>query len=207
MKNIHQRNSLRASREDRIEFVRAIHYCRAPMSNLDHTSRSVDLPPGCIDLMDVEGIRYWNTLARQSWPAWPADQLAYMEGFLARILQLAGDSSLVCISAHSDRGQVLVRPDPDPTGPALFAECSGAGQAQAVRVLFEEAGISPITGAVGRWRTKCLFVYPLPRDPVAAARFIGEVFRDGYGLSNNALISFRYASKKTVSLTAEGREY
>src|SRR5437588_116481 len=120
-----------------------------PMSaSFPNPTRSVDLPQGCKDLMDVEDIRNWTSLANQSWRAWPSDQLAYMEGFLAGILHEAGRSPLVCISAHSDRGHVMVRPDPDPAGPAVFAHCSGKAQKQAVKAVFEEARISPIEGPV-----------------------------------------------------------
>jgi hypothetical protein len=161
--------------------------------NTAEPTRSVELPPGCKDLIDLDDIRNWTSLADQSWPPRTTDQLAYMEGFLARLLQSCGRSPLVCISAHPDRGHVMVRPDPDPAGPALYPESSGPGQKKAVPAAFEEAGIQPITKPAGHWRKRCPILYPLPGEPAAAARFIGQIFRSAYGLSDLAPISFLYS--------------
>jgi hypothetical protein len=155
--------------------------------------RTAELPPGCKDLIDLDDIRNWTSFANESWPPRPTDQLAYIEGFLAQLLQACGPAALVCISAHPDRGHVMVRPDPDPAGPALYPESSGSGQQTAVPAAFEELGIEPITKPTGRWRKKCPRFYPLPSDPSVAARFIGQVFRTAYGLHDLAPISFLYS--------------
>jgi len=157
---------------------------------IQNPERGVELPLDCKDLIDIDEIRYWTPVAHPDWPPRTTDKLAYIEGYLARLLQTAGESPLVFLSCNQERGQVMVIRDPDPVGPAVFASCNGAAQEQVLRAIFEEAGMLPITGPVGRWKGKCSLIYPLPVDPSMAARFIGEVFRAGYGLGDLASISF-----------------
>jgi hypothetical protein len=154
--------------------------------------RTIELPIGCKDLIDLDDIRNWTSLADQSWPPPTTDQLAYMEGFLSQILEACRPSPFVIMSAHTDRGHVMVLPDRFSAGPALYPESSGPGQKTTVPATFVELGIEP-TQRTGRWGKKCPVLYPLPSDPSAAASFIAQIFRTAYGLNDFAPISFLYS--------------
>jgi len=151
-------------------------------------ARSIELPLGCKDLIDVSEIRNWRPGVRLRFLAPSTDKLAYIGGYLTRLLKSAGTSHVVCISRFQDKGQVTVIRDPDLGRPVLFALWHNVAQQQALRALFDEAGLSPISEPVGRWKGKRSLRYPLPSGPSAAARFICEVLRAGYGLNDLAVI-------------------
>ena len=162
---------------------------------IQQSNRSVELPLGCKDLIDVQDIRDWKSVTRPDWLLLTKDRLAYMEGYLTRLLQQAGKSPLVLISRHQDGGSVLVVRDVDLVVPVVFVSWNGATQEHAVRAVFEQAGISPITEPVGRWKAKHSLKYPLATDHSIAAQFITGVFRMGYGLGDLASISMWYREK------------
>src|SRR5579862_5018088 len=162
---------------------------------IQQSKRSVELPLGCRDLIDIQDIRDWKSVNDPDWLVPAEDKLAYMEGYLTRLLQQAGKCPLVLISRHQDRGNVLVVRDVDLVVPVVFASRNGGTQEQAVRAVFEEAGISEITEPVGRWKAKRSLKYPLAADPSIAAQFIAGVFRMGYGLGDLASISMWYREK------------
>src|SRR2546428_11532429 len=112
---------------------------------IQKSNRSIELPLGCKDLIDVEEIRNWKPAGRSNWSTWKEDQLAYLEGYVTRLLESAGKSTLVGISRHLDWGQVMVIPDADLVASVIFASWNGAAQEQAVRDVFEGAGIPSVT--------------------------------------------------------------
>ena len=58
---------------------------------IQQSKRSIELPLGRKDLIDVEGIRNWKPTVNPDWPPAKTDQLAYMEDCLTRLLQSAGN--------------------------------------------------------------------------------------------------------------------
>ena len=153
------------------------------------SERSIELPLGCKDLMDVEGVHHWKAACRPDWFTSPKeDRLAYIEGYLARQLELAGKSALVAVSRHLDRGHVFIHADDDLSANVVFAKWNSAEQEQMLRGVFDEAGIPAVADPVGRWKAKKSLKYLLPTDSCVAVRLIGEVFRNGYGLTEHSLI-------------------
>ena len=148
-------------------------------------SRSVELPLGCKDLMDVEAIRNWKSVGGLELP-WreTTDQLAYIEGQLAEFLQSAAKPKLVSVSRHWHYGQVMVTSDPDLSASTILAHWCNAAEQETIRKVFEEACMSPITGPVGKWKSKKALKYQLPAQNPHGARLIGELFRSGYGLGD-----------------------
>src|SRR5438552_1007007 len=117
-----------------------------PMSEfIQKPKRSVELPLGCKDLLDLEEIRNWAPVIRPNWGQEATDKLAYMEGYLSRIMGSSGKFMLVSISRNLDQGWVTVVPDADLAGSVVLAWWNGSAQQQAVRVAFEEAGLAPVT--------------------------------------------------------------
>lgn len=159
--------------------------------------RSVELPLGCKDLMDIEAIRNWKPVGDRDWP-WrvATDRLAYIEGQLAELLHSAGKSKLVSISRYQDHGQVMVIPDADLGASVIIASWRGASEGQTICQVFEDAGISPITGPLGRWKTKDHLKYTLPVEAADGARLIRELFRVGYGLGDMAVINLSHHERK-----------
>ena len=159
--------------------------------------RSVELPLGCKDLMDVEAIRNWQTVGNRDWP-WPVatDRLAYIEGQLAQLLQSAGNSKLVYVSHYQNQGHVMVISDYDLKASVMVAAWRGASEEQNIRKVFEEAGIPLITGPAGPWKTKDALKYTLPVNAEQEARLVCEVFRTGFGLGDLALIDLSRHERK-----------
>jgi len=167
------------------------------MSNFPQMpKRSVELPLGCKDILDVEEVRQWKPVFHQDWPGLTSDRLAYIEGQLVQRLQAAGKSKLVGIACSQDRGQIIVTSNADLAAPIIFASWHSAAEEQALRGVFEEAGISPATGPLGRWKAKDLLKYALPVEASRVARLVGEVFRAGYGLGDLSLINLWYHERK-----------
>jgi len=162
---------------------------------IQRSERSLELPLGYKDLFDLQEVRNWRPYARPRWLRPSTDRLAYIEGYLTRLLESAGKSQVVCISRFQGAGQVTVIRDPDVEGRVLFALWHNVAQEQALLTLFEEVSLSPISEPVGRWKGKQSLRYPLPPDACAAARLIGEVLRAGYGLSDLAIINVYYHEK------------
>ena len=162
------------------------------------SERNVELPLGCKDLIDVDSIRNWTRVDHPDWPKRTLDQLAYMEGYLARLLQSAGKAALVCVGRSQNGAMVMVVPALDLAGSVIFATWNSAAQEQALRTVFDDAGGSPLAEPVGRWKSKKSLKYPLSANPSEAARFIGQVLRAGYGLGDLAPVSLLFHEPKVA---------
>jgi hypothetical protein len=160
--------------------------------------RSVELPVGCKDLIDVDATRNWTRVDHPDWPKRTLDQLAYMEGYLARLIESAGTAVLVCIGRFQNKGSIMVVAAPDLPGSVVFARWSNAGQEQALQGVFGESGISPLTEPVGRYKAKKSVKYPLPAEPSDAARLIGGLLRAAYGLSDLSPVTLFHVQPKTA---------
>ncbi len=121
-----------------------------------------------------------------------------MEGYLGEIFRSAGHSYLAGVSRRLDLGWITVIEDTSLTSPVAFAQWHGADEKQAVQTVFDEAGLAPISGPLGRWKTGHSLNYPLPADPAEAARLIGDVFRAGYNLGNSTSINISYQKAKAA---------
>jgi hypothetical protein len=177
------------------------------------SERSIELPLGCKDLLDVEAIRTWTPpeLWLRTGPEVWWDRLAYCEGFLTGLLQSAGRTVLVNISVF--QGSAHVEVFPGHTGPFVVAWWNGATQQQAVASAFEEAGVQIygwvphptalqklVRGLLVLWAAKrknrrwlgCV----LPGKPSASARLICQLLRNGYSLGALNNIAFSYHAPK-----------
>ena len=156
---------------------------------IQRSDRSIELPLGCKELLDLEEIRNWKRGTRHNRSKLSTDKLAYLEGYLAGLLDSFGGHVLVGVSLFQGRNHLHVLPDSALADPVLFASWNGAAQEQTVRTALNDAGLQPASEPVGRWRAKRTLKYLLPRDSSLAAKLIGEVFRTGYGLADLAEVS------------------
>ena len=148
--------------------------------------RSIELPLGCKDLIDVEEVHKWQT-ARHWWDV-VQDQLAYMEGYLARLIESTSGSYGLWLSRFQDHGSVVVVRDNQLKDQVLFASWSSIVQRRNLEAFFAESGSVAISPPVGRWKTHRSMLYRLPSGATAAAQFAGEVLQGGYGLPDRARI-------------------
>jgi hypothetical protein len=159
--------------------------------------RSVDLPYGCKDLLDVDAIRNWKPAGERVRP-WreTTDRLAYIEGQMAELFQTAGRSKLIYLSRHEDHGRVLIISDNDLNASVVAASWRNAVELEAIRSVFDEARVPSRTEPVGHWETKDALKYALPAKDSDAAGLIGQVFRAGYGLEALGVIKLLYHDRK-----------
>ena len=159
------------------------------------SERSIELPLGCRDLIDVGDVRDWKPVTHPDWLTQTTDRLAYIEGYLARLLQSGSSPKVVVISRFQDLGQVMVISDPNIVASVLFAIWHNAAQKQALDGVFEEAGLTPVAEP-GRWKSEHSFKYLLPADASAASQLIGEVLRGGYRLGDLSVINLSYHERR-----------
>jgi len=152
--------------------------------------RSIELPLGCKDLIDDPAISASEARERRRGPV--RDQLAYMEGYLARLIDSASGSYGLWLSRFQDRGMAGVIRDQHFGDRALVAAWRSVVQQRMLAAYFQDVPAVPISPPIGRWKTRKCIIYRLPSEPLAAARFAGEVFRGGYGLCDTSVISLDY---------------
>src|SRR5262245_2211731 len=117
----------------------------------DMPERSIELPLGCKDLIDVAEIRKWQTA--RHWLDVVQDQLAYMEGYLTRLIESTSESYGLWLSRFQDRGSVSVVRDSQLKDKVLFASWSSIVQRRNLEAFFAESGSVAISPPVGRWKT------------------------------------------------------
>ena len=82
----------------------------------------------------------------------------------------------------------MVISDSDLHASIIVAFGRSGSEVQTIRRVFEDGGFAPVTGPLGRWKTKDGLKYTLPVEAADGARVIGELFRVGYGLGDLAVI-------------------
>ena len=172
--------------------------CSGMSDFIQRSDRSIELPLGCKDLLDIEEVRNWKVGTSHSRPKLSTDALAYLEGYLAKLLESAGNSTLVGISVFQGVGHIHVIPDATMPAAVIIASWNGAAQELAVRNALDEVGLQPATGPVGRWKAARSWKYLLPGDPSCAASAIGQVFRTGYELGDLASVTLWHHEAKTA---------
>jgi hypothetical protein len=157
-------------------------------------TRSISLPIGCKDLIDVVAIRNCKPDTHCKHTRF-GDHLAVIERDLPRLLQPTGKFPRVVIATHyrkhleEDRGYVSVIQGCVSEGPVVDAICKDRSQEQLVQSAFAKKRISPVLEPKRLRSKRSLTRYPLPTDIFVAAQLIGEIFRAGYGLDNRTMIA------------------
>ena len=148
--------------------------------------RSVALPAGCKDLIDVlqQPKRHpASTLTVRS-----AEGLADVAKHLLRLLELGAKSWYLVITWHEMNYVQLMNEEAVLTALAVVHE--NTHREQAVRGVFSAAGLAPtLDEAVAGWSVRVLG-YPLPVGASSIEELISDLLRTGYGLAENAGLNF-----------------
>jgi len=148
--------------------------------------RSVELPAGCKDLIDVlqQAKRYpASTLTIRS-----AEGLTDVAKYLLRLLELGAKSRYLVITWHEMNYVHLMNQEGVLTALAVVHE--NTHREQAVRGVFAGAGLAPIRDeAVAGWSVRVLG-YPLPDGASSIEELISDLLRTGYGLAENVRLEF-----------------
>ena len=150
--------------------------------------RSVELPAGCKDLIDVlqQAKRHpASTLTVRS-----AEGLADVAKHLLRLLELGAKSWYLVITWHEMNYVELMIMNEEAVLTALAVVHENTHREQAVRGVFGAAGLTPIIDeAVAGWSVRVLG-YPLPDGASSIEELISDLLRTGYGLAENVRLKF-----------------
>jgi hypothetical protein len=164
--------------------------------------RTIQLPPGCKDLMDVlrtlhrEGPRKADTCK---------ERLSDVGHYLNRLLEPPGGESrqvvIFCYECRAvvclDFGPFLIGCRPSGLSALVFVDGAEPLQEQAVRTVFEQANIPPFleSGVPGMDGPTRLLRYALPSTVADATRLITALFRQGFGVSKKTRMGFHYLDR------------
>src|ERR1051326_7717665 len=149
--------------------------------------RSVELPSGCKDLIDVlqQAKRH---PAPSTLTVCSAEGLTDVAKHLPRLLELGAKSKHLVITWHEMNYVQLMNQDGVLTAMAVVHE--NTHSEQAVRGVFSAAGLAPtLDEAVAGWSVRVL-AYPLPDAASSIEELISELLRTGYGLAENVRLEF-----------------
>ncbi len=141
--------------------------------------RGVDLPAGCKDLIDLlqrPNKRRASSLAMSS-----VEGPAGVAQYLANLVKPGTKAKNLAISWH-ELNYVHLRNEHG-TATALVVNHENTHGEQAVRRVFEAAGLAPNRDeAVPGWSISIL-TYPLPAKQSAVRALVSDLLRKGYGLA------------------------
>jgi len=155
---------------------------------VNYGKRSITLPEGCKDLIDVLRLDKPTSGPARAEPG----SLADVEAHIARQLQAAAKfSNLVILWGHTVNNIQVVLIEGTLN---LWAGMEASGPTEAaVRKVFAQAGI-PLAGAPFKTLVAPTQVlgWQLPGNPGAAAGLICALLRNGYGVADAARLEFHY---------------
>jgi hypothetical protein len=148
--------------------------------------RSVELPAGCKDLVDV--LQQAKPHPTSTFTVRSIEGLTDVAKHLLRLLELGAKSRYLVITWHEMNYVQLMNQEGVLTALAVVHE--NTHREQAVRGVFGAAGLVPILDeAVAGWSVRVLG-YPLPGGASSIEELISDLLRTGYGLAKNVRLEF-----------------
>jgi len=148
--------------------------------------RSVELPAGCKDLIDV--LQQAKGQPASTLTVRSAEGLRDVAKHLLRLLELGAKCRYLVITWHEMNYVQLMNQEGELTAQAVVHE--NTHREQAVRGVFGAAGLAPIVDeAVAGWSVRVLG-YPLPEGASIIEELISDLLRTGYGLAENVRLEF-----------------
>jgi len=149
-------------------------------------NRSIELPAGCKDLIDV--------LPPPREVRMPVEGFAHVERYLSRLFQSAAKRRSVVIWSLDYQEHVRVSNRDGLLTLMVLVDTQDAIREQAVLRLFREAGIPPLRDEDGRGDgipLRVLF-YPLSASVPESAALIRSLLQSVYGIAHDAGLLFHY---------------
>jgi hypothetical protein len=148
--------------------------------------RSVELPAGCKDLIDV--LQQAKRDPASTFTVRSAEGLADVGKHLLGLLELGAKSRYLVITWHQMNYVQLTNQEGALTALAVVHE--NTHREQAVRGVFGAAGLAAILDETAAgWSVRALG-YPLPNDASSIEELISDLLRTGYGLAENVRLEF-----------------
>ncbi len=155
---------------------------------INYKKRSVELPAGCKDLIDVLHLakrEASSTFTSQS------GRLADVAKHLSALLKPGAKSRNVAITWRQMNYLHLMNEEGGLTALAIVHE--DTAREPAVRGVFEAAGIAPILDeAVAGASFVRVLAYPLPSRAPAVEQLISDLLRRGYGLAEDVRLELSW---------------
>ena len=156
--------------------------------------RSIELPAGCKDLIDVLQPAKRHALDNLT-ISLAEGGLADLAKHLANLLEQGKKTKNLGITWHELNYLHLVNEGLFLT--ALLVVHDNTHREQAVRAVFAVAGLAPIRDeAVNGWSVRVLG-YPLPAGASNIEELISDLLRKGYGLAENVRLEFAFWEDET----------
>jgi hypothetical protein len=141
--------------------------------------RSVELPAGCKDLIDV--LQRAKRDPASTLTIHSAEGLGDVANHLFRLLEAGAKSRYLAVTWHEMNYVELMNEGGAVTALAVVHEITH--REQAVREVFKAASLKPIHDeAAAGWSIRVL-VYPLPADECILRELVSDLLRKGYGLA------------------------
>ena len=171
---------------------------------VNYQQRGIELPAGCKDLIDVLRIEHRRVSAPNRAPA---EGLADLQRYVSLLMDSKAKLRRLTISFRHGRLPITLALSPFCTGYgpwlvsiSVFVDPTKPAEEQAVRRVFDEAGIAPLIKSLvtGVGPVRALH-YPLPSDACDAGRIVAEVLRSAFDVTEQAPLWFDYLERRTVS--------
>ena len=153
---------------------------------VDFGRRSVELPAGCKDLIDV--LQQAKRHPPSTLTVRLAEGLTDVAKHFTWLLELGAKSRFLVITWHEMNYVQLMNQAGVLTALAIVHE--NTHREQAVRGVFGAAGLAPILDDAPDGRSVRALGYPLPDDASRIEELISDLLRTGYGLAENGRLEF-----------------
>ncbi len=153
---------------------------------VDFGKRSINLPEGCKDLIDVLG-------AAKRQPVQGTESvvgIANLAKFLPGIVESAAKSKSILITWRESVYVHLMNEQGVISAVIIISESTG--REQAVREIFTEAGLSPAYDEAPTSTSICALRYPLPSDYSKIEKLVFDLLRRGFGLSEDVTVQIMF---------------
>lgn len=169
---------------------------------VNYRKRSVNLPPGCKDLIDV--LQPGRTTSRQlNTPEQPVvthgrhvtDSLSEIHHYVALVVGATSDFFTLMISTVDEGLTLLVYRQAGARLRVLMLISDGLEQEQRIREFFRCSRLTPLQeysfAGFSPGEAARSVVYPLPSPAPEASRLTMELLRTACGLTDQSLLRFR----------------
>ena len=173
---------------------------------VNYKKRSVTLPEGCKDLLDVLQPSRRSKATKPGWVAAPvvktdhfqANGLPHLGEYVSKLLDSASNFFAVMITHHRDRPPIVLTRNRIDNLFAVAVFDNEPSTRTVIKAFFVQEGVEPLLGHSGQVAIGASsLVYPLPLNASRATDLATGLLRTAYRLSDDAGLDFRYYEMDT----------